>query len=46
MRVFEKGVLGSIFGPKKNEIKCELKRLENTELYALYSLQHIFPAIE
>jgi hypothetical protein len=32
MRVFEKRVLGRIFGPKKNEIKGELKRQDNADL--------------
>jgi hypothetical protein len=46
MRVFEKRVLGRIFGPKKYEIKGELKRLDNAELYALYSSSNIFPVIK
>ena len=46
MRVFEKRVPGRIFGPKKNEIKSQLKRLDNAELYALYSSPNIFPVIK
>jgi hypothetical protein len=46
MRVFEKMILGRIFGPKKKEIKGELKRLYNAELYVLYSLPNIFPVIK
>jgi hypothetical protein len=43
MKMFEKRVLGRIFGPKKKEIKDELKRLDNAELYVLYSSPNIFP---
>jgi hypothetical protein len=46
MRVLEKMVLGRIFGCKKNGIKGELKRLDNAELYALYSPPNIFPVIK
>jgi len=44
--VFEKRALGRIFGPKKNEIKGELKRLDNEELYALRSSPNNFPVIK
>ena len=44
--MFEKRVLGRIFGPKKNEIKGEMKRLDNEELYALYSSPNNFPVIK
>jgi hypothetical protein len=44
--VFEKRVLGRIFGPKKNEIKGELKRLDNAELYAMYSSSNNFPVFK
>jgi hypothetical protein len=46
MRVREKRVLGRTFGPKKKGIKGELKRLDNAELYALYSPPNIFPFIK
>jgi hypothetical protein len=46
MRVFEKRVLGRIFGPKKNEKKGELKRLDNMEFYVLYFSPDIFPVIK
>jgi hypothetical protein len=46
MRVFEKRILGRIFGPKKNEIKGELKILDNAELYALNSSPNNFSVIK
>ena len=36
LRVFENRVLRKIFGPKRNEIKGEWRRLHNEELYDLY----------
>jgi hypothetical protein len=35
-------VLRRIFGPKKDEVTEEWRRLHNKELYALYSSQNIF----
>ena len=35
MRVFENRVLRRIFGPKRNEVTGEWRRLQNKELYAL-----------
>ena len=36
MRVFENGVQGKIFGPKKDEVKEEWRKLLNEELNDLY----------
>jgi hypothetical protein len=45
LRVFEKRVLRRIFGPKRNEVTGEWRRLHNKELYALYSSPDIIPVI-
>jgi hypothetical protein len=37
MRVFEDRVLRKIFGPKRDEVTGEWRRLNNEELYALYT---------
>jgi hypothetical protein len=37
LRVFENKVLRRIFGPKRNEVTEEWRRLLNKELYAMYS---------
>jgi hypothetical protein len=37
MRVFENRVLRRIFGPKRDEVTGEWKRLNYEELYDLYS---------
>jgi hypothetical protein len=36
LRVFENKVLRRIFGPKRDEVTGEWRRLHNKELYALY----------
>ena len=36
LRVFEKKVLRKIFGPKRDEVIGEWRRLHNEELYYLY----------
>jgi hypothetical protein len=41
LRVFENRVLRRIFGPKRDEITGEWRRLHNKELYALYSSPNI-----
>jgi hypothetical protein len=41
LRVFENRVLRRIFGPKRDEIRAEWRRLHNEELYALYSSPNI-----
>jgi hypothetical protein len=37
LRLFENGVLGRIFGPKRDEVTGELRKLHNEELNDLYS---------
>jgi hypothetical protein len=37
LRIFENMVLRRIFGPKRDEVTGEWRRLHNKELYALYS---------
>ena len=37
LRVFDKMVLSKIFGPKRDEVTVEWRRLHKEELYALYS---------
>jgi hypothetical protein len=41
LRVFENRVLRRIFGPKRDEVTGEWRRLNNKELYALYSSPNI-----
>jgi hypothetical protein len=44
-RVFEKRVLRRIFGPKRDEVTGEWRRLHNEELNDLYSSPNIIPVI-
>jgi hypothetical protein len=37
LRVFENRVLRRIFGPKRDKVKGEWRRLRNEELYVVYS---------
>ena len=46
LRVFEKRVLRRIFGPKRNEVTGEWRKLHNEELNDLYSSPNIFRAIK
>jgi hypothetical protein len=46
LRVFENKVLKRIFGPKRDEVRGEWRRLHNKELYALYSLPNIIRVIK
>jgi hypothetical protein len=46
LRAFEKRVLGSIFGPKREEVTEEWRRLHNEELNALYSSPNIIRVIK
>jgi hypothetical protein len=46
MRVLENRVLRRIFGPKRNEVTGEWRRLHSEELYALYSSPNIISVIK
>jgi hypothetical protein len=46
LRVFENKVLRRIFGPKRDEVTGEWRRLHNKELYALYSSPNIIGVIK
>jgi hypothetical protein len=46
LRVFENKVLRRIFGPKRDEVTGEWRRLHNEELYALYSSPDIIRVIK
>jgi hypothetical protein len=43
--VFENRVLRRIFGPKRDEVTGEWRRLHNEELYYMYSLPNIIRVI-
>jgi hypothetical protein len=44
--VFEDRVLRTIFGPKRDELKGEWRKLHNEELRDLYSLQSVIRMIK
>jgi hypothetical protein len=44
--VFENRVLRRIFGPKRDDVTEEWRRLRNEELYALYSSPNIIRVIK
>jgi hypothetical protein len=49
LRVFENKVLRRIFGPKKDEVRGESRRLHKKELYAMYGkiiLKWIFERLD
>jgi hypothetical protein len=46
LRVFENRVLRRIFGPKRDEVTGEWRRLHNRELHALYSSPDIIRVIK
>jgi hypothetical protein len=46
LRVFGNKVLRRIFGPKRDEVTGEWRRLHNEELYALYSSPNIIRMIK
>jgi hypothetical protein len=46
LRVFENKVLRRIFGPKRDEVTGEWRRLHIKELYALYSSPNIIRVIK
>jgi hypothetical protein len=41
LKVFENGVLRIIFGPKRDEVTGEWRKLHNEELHDLYSSPNI-----
>ena len=44
--VFENRVLKRIFGPKRDEVTGEWRKLQNEELYDLYSTSNIIRLIK
>jgi hypothetical protein len=46
LRVFENRVLRRIFGPKKDEVTGECRKVQNVELNDLYCSPNIFRAIK
>jgi hypothetical protein len=46
LRGFQNRVLRGIFGPKRDEVTGEWRRLHNKELYALYFSPNIIQAME
>jgi hypothetical protein len=46
LSVFEDRVLRRIFGPKRDEVTGERRRLNNKGLYALYSSPNIIRVIK
>jgi hypothetical protein len=46
LRVFENKVLRRIFGPKRDEVTGEWRRLHNKELYAVHSSPNIIQLIK
>jgi hypothetical protein len=46
LRTFENRVLRKIFGPKRNELPGDWRRLHNDELHALYSSPNIIRMVK
>jgi hypothetical protein len=46
LRVFKNRLLRKIFGPEKDEVTGECRRLHNEELYDLYSSANIIQVIK
>jgi hypothetical protein len=46
LRVFENRMMSRLFGPKKDEVTGEWRRLHNKELYAVYPSPNIIPVIK
>jgi hypothetical protein len=46
MKVFENRVLRRVFGPKRDEVTGEWRKLHNEELNDLYSLPKIVPVVK
>ena len=44
--MFEKRVLRRVFGPKKDEVTGDWRKLHNEELSDLYSLQNILRVVK
>jgi hypothetical protein len=42
LKDFKNRVMGKIFGSKRDEIRGEWRRLDNVELYDLYSTPNVF----
>jgi len=46
VRLFENWVLRGIFGPKRDEVRGEWRKLHNEELSDLYSLPNIVRVVK
>jgi hypothetical protein len=46
LRVFENRVLRRVFGPKRDEVTGEWRKLHNEELYARYALPNIVRVVK
>ena len=46
MRVFENRVLRRVFGPKRDEVTAEWRKLHNEELSDLYSFTNIVRVVK
>jgi hypothetical protein len=46
LRVFENRVLRRIFGPKRDEVTGEWRKLRNEELHKLYSFRNIIRQVK
>jgi hypothetical protein len=46
LRVFENRILRRIFGPKRDEVRGEWRKLHNEELHILYSSPNIIRQIK
>ena len=46
LKLFENRVLRHMFGPKRDEVTGEWRRLHNEELYVLYSSPNIIRVIK
>ena len=46
LRVFENRVMRKIFGPKRDDVTGEWRKLHNKELYDLHSSHHIIRVIK
>jgi len=46
LRVFENRVLGTVFGPKRDEVTGEWRKLHNEGLRDLYSLPNIVRVVK